>query len=87
MAAEQRVPHVPFNTSLALKKSSAYDNIVSALLKEGVGGAQLILGACYEDGEGVEQDKEEAVKWYRKAATNGKEDAKKALKRLGVDSE
>ena len=30
--------------------------------------AQLKLGGCYEDGEGVAKDQAEAVKWYRKAA-------------------
>ena len=29
------------------------------------------LGGCYYDGEGVEQDYAEAVKWYRKAAEQG----------------
>jgi TPR repeat protein len=33
--------------------------------------AQLKLGAMYEDGRGVEQDKEEAVEWYQKAADQG----------------
>jgi hypothetical protein len=26
---------------------------------------------CYDEGEGVKQDKAEAVKWYRKAAEQG----------------
>ena len=30
--------------------------------------AQCLLGICYEEGHGVEQDKAEAAKWYRKAA-------------------
>src|SRR5262245_54123378 len=37
----------------------------------GVGGAQWRLGSCYEDGVGVEQDVDEAVRWYRKAAEQG----------------
>ena len=47
--------------------------------------AQYNLGVCYDNGEGVEQDKEEAVKWYRKAAANGNEDAKQALKKIGLE--
>ena len=34
-------------------------------------------------GEGVAQDKEEAAKWYRKAAANGDENAKGAHRKLG----
>lgn len=30
--------------------------------------AQTGLGYCYLQGEGVEKDEREAVKWYRKAA-------------------
>ena len=33
-------------------------------------------------GEGVEQDKAEALKWYRKAAEQGFEPAEEALKNL-----
>jgi TPR repeat protein len=40
------------------------------------------LGCSYEDGEGVEQNYEEAIKWYRLAAEQGEEDAKEALARL-----
>jgi TPR repeat protein len=36
----------------------------------------------YSAGQGVEQDYEEAVKWYRKAAENGVDYAKEALKSL-----
>jgi len=36
----------------------------------------------YESGRGVEKDEEEAVKWYRKAAEQGYEPAKAALKKL-----
>ena len=33
--------------------------------------AQRELGDCYYNGEGVDQDYEEAVKWYEKAAGTG----------------
>ena len=45
------------------------------------------LGKCYEKGQGVAKDLKEAVKWYRKAAEQGHIDAKKALKRLKINSE
>ena len=50
--------------------------------EQGLAGAQYCLGACYNNGEGVEQDFEEAAKWFRKAAEQGDEYAKKALERL-----
>ena len=34
-------------------------------------GAQTALAFCYDNGRGVEQSAEEAVKWYRKAAEQG----------------
>jgi TPR repeat protein len=40
------------------------------------------LGACYENGEGVERNLEEATKWYRQSAANGVGMAIVALKRL-----
>ena len=40
----------------------------------------------YEDGKGVSKNLAEAVKWYRKAADQGDEDARKALERLESDS-
>jgi len=40
------------------------------------------LGSMYENGQGVRKDRTEALKWYRKAAGLGHEDAKKAVQRL-----
>ena len=48
--------------------------------------AQYCLGLMYEEGEGVENDIELAVEWYRKAANKGNEDAKVALERLTSNS-
>jgi TPR repeat protein len=43
------------------------------------------LGTMYEHGRGaLPPDQSEAVKWYRKAAALGYENAKAALKRLDV---
>jgi TPR repeat protein len=36
----------------------------------------------YKNGEGIAQDKEEAEKWFREAANQGHEAAKKSLKEL-----
>ena len=39
------------------------------------------LGEFYENGIGVEEDLDEAVKYYKAAATEGNEDAIKKLKK------
>ena len=52
------------------------------LAEQGDVDAQFILGYIYERGEGVPQNGAEAVKWYRKAAEQGDEDAKRLLKEL-----
>lgn len=41
--------------------------------------AQYKLGNCYYNGNGVSEDKAEAVKWYRKAAEQGNVDAQYSL--------
>ena len=41
--------------------------------------SDLNLGNCYCDGEGVEQNYTEAVKWYTKAAEQGNADAQNNL--------
>ena len=38
---------------------------------KGDASAQLYLGFCYENGNGVQQDYAQAVTWYRKAAEQG----------------
>ena len=50
--------------------------------EQGNAEAQFDLGNCYCKGEGVEQDKAEAVKWYRKAAEQDFDLAITALERL-----
>ena len=73
-----------FNQGLASQKAMDYDDAVRHYRKaaeQGVADAQLNLGACYYNGEGVTKDLVEAVKWYRKAAEQG--DAK-AQFNLGV---
>ncbi len=41
------------------------------LAKQGDAVAQAMLGAMYEDGQGVQQDDKEAARWYRLAADQG----------------
>ena len=44
--------------------------------------AQCNLGICYDYGKGVSMNKAEAVKWFRMAAKQGNEGAKKALESI-----
>ena len=50
--------------------------------EQGYAPAQYNLGVMYANGEGVAKNDEQAVKWYRKAAEQGDEDAKKLLEKL-----
>ena len=43
--------------------------------EQGDADAQYRLGTCYANGDGVEMNKAEAVRWYRKAAEQGNVDA------------
>lgn len=63
--------------------SQIFDDIES-LAESGDALAQGIIGYMYERGKGVAQDYAEAVKWYRKAAAQGNENAKNKLKEMGV---
>jgi TPR repeat protein len=56
---------------------SAYDRgdyteaarLFAPLAEQGITAAQFNLGVMYRYGEGVPQDTQEAVKWYRKAGS------------------
>ena len=51
--------------------------------EQGHADVQYLLGLSYFFGEGVTKDYAEAVKWFRKAAQQGNQEAKKALNDLG----
>ena len=42
----------------------------------------MLLGFCLINGDGVAQDNEEGLEWLQKAARNGNEQARDALKSL-----
>ena len=46
--------------------------------------SQRTIGIMYFKGLGVAQDRTEAIRWFRMAAENGDNEAKGALKQLGV---
>ena len=58
----------------SLRRSAEKRDVVRGyrrMAEQGDALAQYNLGNCYFDGDGVEQDDEEAVKWYRKSAEQG----------------
>ena len=52
-----------------------------AYAEQGIPDAQYNVGKCYEEGEGVEKNVDEATKWYLMAAEKGNTDAQF---RLGI---
>ncbi len=64
--------------TIALVAFTSHADTISDYRKaaeQGDATAQANLGWCYENGEGVEKNMSEAVKWYRKAAEQGHKDA------------
>jgi uncharacterized protein len=47
--------------------------------EQGNADAQYNLGYCFDNGEGVEEDKVEAVRWYKLSAEQGNADAQHNL--------
>ena len=58
------------SVSYAQSVSSRIDSLMRAA-SGGDAEAQVELGKCYEDGDGVESDYDMAYSWYRKAADVG----------------
>ncbi len=80
---EYSIP-VSLNKSLSLKRpDNKIKNNIPYLLKRATHGdanSQYKLGLCYKEGEDIEKNYEEAVKWFTKAADSNHA---KALKELG----
>jgi TPR repeat protein len=52
---------------------------LTALAEQGHDFTQYNLALCYWDGEGVEKDFKQAIKWFKKAANQGDTEAQKDL--------
>jgi hypothetical protein len=70
---KRAVPHQVTRKS----RESLEDTITAA--KQGDAEAQYRLGVVYDKGLGVKKDKREAVRWYRKAASQGHTKAQDSL--------
>ena len=58
-------------------------SLIEKSAERGYAEAQNRLGIIYEKGEGIPQNLDLAIDWYRKATANGNEQAQESLKRLG----
>ena len=79
LAAEQGYDEVNI-INLAKKNVPEALKILTTDAENGVAEAQYSLGAMYANGEGVPQDDQEAMKWYRLAAEQGHSEAKINIK-------
>lgn len=72
------------SASLSCGQGAKWDDFEQMLkaAEQGDAVAQSTLAWCYDTGNGVGIDPAEAVKWYGKAAEQGYEAAKAALKEL-----
>jgi serine/threonine protein kinase len=90
VVAEEAAPEVASET-LYLEGNEAYEakeydkaySLYKKAAEDGYAPAQNDLGYMYMKGEGVEENDVEVVKWYRKAALQGLEDARTRLEEMG----
>ena len=64
---------------LALPAWAQSASDVKTLAEQGNAEAQFVLGSMYRDGQGVEKDLAETIKWWKMAAELGNVDAQFAL--------
>ncbi len=67
-------------SSLYSNERDRYFTEIYNAAEQGDAQAQLNLGVCYWNGNGVAKDYAEAVKWFRKAAEQGINEAIEALR-------
>ncbi len=74
----------------AVAEVSDEDPQITGLLadaQEGSAGAQYLLGFMYAEGQGIDKDFKEAVKWYTKAANQGHAGAQLTLGMMYVEGQ
>jgi TPR repeat protein len=87
LAAEQGYADAQYNLGLLCNngtgvESDAIIELYTKAAEQGDAAAQFNLGVCYCNGTGVEQSYTKARKWIAKAAAQGFEGAKDAIKQL-----
>jgi hypothetical protein len=61
---------------------AAAERLLQPVAEQGVADAQFQLGSMYENGQGVNQDDDQATHWYKEAAGQGLADAQYCLWRM-----
>ncbi len=61
---------------------AAAERLLHPVAEQGVADAQFQLGSMYENGQGVNQDDDQATHWYKEAAGQGLADAQYCLWRM-----
>jgi TPR repeat protein len=81
-------PNAAQPASVAVASDSSAEFIKDVLKKaeQGNANAQYFLGAMYDKGEGVAQDKKKAFEWYTKAVEQGNKKAQENLDKLCQES-
>lgn len=81
-------PNTSHPASVAATSDSSAEFIEDVLKKaeQGNANAQYFLGAMYDKGEGVAQDKKKAFEWYTKAVGQGNKKAQENLDKLCQES-
>jgi len=69
------------------QKARIIKDLMKQRAEQGDADAQFDLGCDYYFGLGVTEDREEALKWWRKAAKQGHTDAQEKLKLIGETNE
>jgi hypothetical protein len=67
---------------IGLGGTVCYSDSLAKVAKGGNAAAQCELGSAYNEGIGVEQSYEQAIKWYLKSAKQGYAEAQFSLGRL-----
>lgn len=57
--------------AMVAAETTGIDPALLAKAKSGDAGAEVAVGVCYADGQGVPRDPQQAADWYRKAAEQG----------------
>jgi tetratricopeptide (TPR) repeat protein len=85
--ASHRTQTAPAATSQRPKWTEADRKTLLAKAERGDGGAQMWLGAAYEQGWFGTTNVQEALKWFRRAAAQGDPDAQNSLGQMYEDGE
>ena len=78
--AREKLSNKYYSTAMSkMTDQSAIVKMLTRAAEKGHAEAQFELGKCYHYGKGIKQDYKSAIKWYKEAAEQGNEEARKAF--------